>query len=271
MPELPEVETVKRGLEKIIPANTKIKSIELLRADLRFPMPQEIPQKFKNQEILRIERRAKYLLFHTSNNTLINHLGMTGTWREFQDAKDHDHIYLNLSNGLKLAYRDPRRFGILDFARKDQWQKHKFFSHLGPEPFDREQFTADYLFQQCKRRKVAIKTLIMNQVLVVGVGNIYASEALFRAAIRPRKSCHRLTKRDCERLVLAIREILQKAIDAGGSSISDFKSAGGDSGYFQHSFQVYDRKDKPCFVCETPIQAAVVGGRSSYWCRSCQS
>lgn len=273
MPELPEVETVKEGLKKIIGLDNSISKLLLKRDNLRFPIPPEIPKKFKNQKIVSIERRAKYLLFYTPVGILISHLGMTGTWREQKSSTDvqlHDHVILQLGDHRNLIYRDPRRFGILDWCELDALDQNKYFHHLGPEPLKKE-FSAKYLLDKCKRRSAFIKNVIMDQKVVVGVGNIYAAECLFLSKISPLRPANEISLDEFKLLVKNIRKVLKDAIKAGGSSISDFKQAEGDMGYFQHKFKVYAKEGKECSVCKTKIENIVLSGRSSFYCPKCQS
>lgn len=270
MPELPEVETVRRGLEKRIKKQPIIERIEFKRKDLRDPMPIKKLKTLEGAKLLSIDRRAKYLLFHTDRGIIISHLGMTGTWRVALPGteRDHDHIYIHFVGGERWAYRDPRRFGIFDFSELKKINPR--LQELGIEPLDKA-FDATHLHQLLKGKATAIKVAIMDQKVVVGVGNIYASEALFLAKIKPSRRASRLSLEDCERLVLGIKTVLEKAIIAGGSSISDFKTSDGESGYFQNQFQVYDRKNQACVICATKLQAKVIGGRSTFWCPSCQA
>jgi len=271
MPELPEVETVRRGLEEILKDHPVIDKIELQRKDLRDPIPVKKVRSLIGQKITSVERRAKYLLLRTPQGSLLSHLGMTGTWRVAKpgDERDHDHIYLHFTNGLRLAYRDPRRFGIFDFVALEQEAQHPKLKALGYEPLS-ESFTGEALHKLLRGKVVAIKVAIMDQKLVVGVGNIYASEALFRAKIKPVTPSLKLSLEKCEKLVASIKEILFEAIQAGGSSISDFAQASGESGYFQTRFKVYDREGEKCVICGAKIRAQTLGGRSTYWCSSCQ-
>lgn len=271
MPELPEVETVRKGLEEILKDHPTITKIELKRKDLRGPIPVKKVQSLVGQKITSIERRAKYLLLKTPAGSLLSHLGMTGTWRVAGsgDERNHDHIYMHFSNGLRLAYRDPRRFGCFDFVAKDQESSHPKLISLGFEPLA-DSFTGEVLWGKLRGKVVAIKIAIMDQKIVVGVGNIYASEALFRAGIRPTTRSVKVSREKCDRLVFAIKEVLKEAIAAGGSSIGDYEQATGESGYFQKCFRVYDREGEKCVVCSTQISAQVLGGRSTYWCSSCQ-
>lgn len=269
MPELPEVEVVRRGLEKILAGEPQITDIQLLRKDLRDPMPAREIRRFIGEKILRIERRAKYLLLWTSRGALLSHLGMTGTWRVAPpgDEREHDHIYIIMKDGLRLAYRDPRRFGIFDVVMDPY--KHKRLIHLGVEPLGPE-FTGESLWRRLRGKKVALKVALMDQRIVVGVGNIYASEALFAAGLKPHKPAHLLSRAQAEVLVREIRRILLESIHQGGSSISDFAQASGESGYFQTKFRVYDRAGESCVVCGQHIRSRVLGGRNTFWCGRCQ-
>lgn len=271
MPELPEVETVRRGLEELLKEHPALTKIELKRKDLRDPIPVKKVQSLVGQKILRIERRAKYLLLKTPQGSLLSHLGMTGTWRAAPsgEERDHDHIYLYFSNGLRLAYRDPRRFGCFDFVAPGQESSHAKLKSLGYEPLAAS-FTGEVLWKKLRGKMLAIKVAIMDQKIVVGVGNIYASEALFRAGIRPSTKSVKVSHEKCERLVKAIKEVLTEAVAAGGSSISDYAQASGERGDFQNCFRVYGREGELCLVCNTPISAQVLGMRSTYWCSSCQ-
>lgn len=274
MPELPEVETVRSGLEKQLSEHPTITSVKLMRGDIRFEIPPELPVRLKGQRILGVRRRAKYLLIDTPKAILLSHLGMTGSWRftdaKVSDADKHDHCYIELSDGRRLAFRDPRRFGMLDLVEPGREEEHPRLKSLGPEPLDSEHFNAGYLFKKSRKRHVAVKAFIMDQKIVVGVGNIYASEALFRARVRPQRLAGRLSQLDCERLVAAIHTVLSEAIVAGGSSIRDYRNASGESGAFQSSHQVYERGGDPCRICGATIRSKVIGGRSTYWCPSCQ-
>lgn len=268
IPELPEVETVKRGLEIILGNKAKISEISILNPKLRFPVPGKLKSIAKGKEILSLSRRAKYLLFELEDYILSSHLGMTGTWRVFDnDRKKHDHIDIKLVDGRILTYHDTRKFGLFEYFKKGS--AYHRFSHLGPEPLSVE-FDTDYLWQKTRGKEIAIKNLIMDQKTVVGVGNIYAVESLFSSGIKPEKKSRNVTKKQIDLLVPQIKKILSEAIEAGGSTISDFKKAGGDSGYFQHQFKVYGRKGLPCVSCGKILENVVIGGRASVWCRRCQ-
>lgn len=272
MPELPEVETVRSGLQALLGAGARIARVELRRQDLRAAIPRGLGARFSDQPLLGIRRRAKYLLWDTPAAILLCHLGMTGTWRVAVpgDDRDHDHCVVHLSDGRRLIFRDPRRFGLLDLIEPGREAEHPRLRELGPEPLGAD-FTAEYLIATTRGRRAPLKTLIMDQRIVVGVGNIYAAEALFRAGLRPTLPAGRLTRPAAERLVSAIRVVLAAAIAAGGSTISDFRQAGGDGGYFQHDFRVYGRGGAACVACAAILRHAVVGGRATVWCPRCQS
>ena len=270
MPELPEVEVVRQGLEKLVGPKTKLKKIELLRKDLREPFPVKKLRALEGALILSIRRRAKYLLIQTTQGTLLSHLGMTGTWRlaPIGEERTHDHVYLYLDNGQRWAYRDPRRFGYLGVI--DIGQSHAKLENLGVEPLEPE-FDVEYLMEQSRERKMPMKAFIMDQRVVVGVGNIYASEALFAARIHPLREARLLTRHDARKLIKVIKNILTQAILKGGSSISDFTSAKGGEGYFQKQFKVYSREGEVCFLCKkNEIENVVIAGRSSFFCPTCQ-
>ncbi|MGZ3772252.1 MAG: bifunctional DNA-formamidopyrimidine glycosylase/DNA-(apurinic or apyrimidinic site) lyase [Pseudobdellovibrionaceae bacterium] len=269
MPELPEVEVVRKGLKKILEKQPILEKIELKRKDLREPIPVKKVSTLVGQKILRIDRRAKYLLFWTPQGALLSHLGMTGTWRvaESGDERTHDHIYLHFSNKLRLAYRDPRRFGCFDFVQ--EIKEHPKLKDLGPEPLSKD-FNADFLCESLGNKKVALKVALMDQKIVVGVGNIYASEALFAAGIRPTLPAQNLSRPRAEVLVNEIKKILKRSIQLGGSSISDFSHASGDSGYFQKTFRVYGRVNESCLSCGQSVKSIILGGRNTFWCSRCQ-
>jgi formamidopyrimidine-DNA glycosylase len=269
VPELPEVETVRRGLMHLVGDGAVIARFEPLGRRLRVRLPPALPVRLAGQALLGVRRRAKFLLFDTPAGSLLNHLGMTGSWRLAPAGQErlHDQAYLHLADGRRLAYRDPRRFGLFGFVPLAGG--HPSLDDLGPEPLG-EDFTVDYLRARCRRRRTPIKVLIMDQRAVVGVGNIYAQEALFRARVDPRRPSGGLGAAALTRLHEAIRTVLDEAIAAGGTTISDFRQAGGSVGHFQTALQVYGRGGQPCLRCAAALRAATVGGRGTTWCPRCQ-
>ena len=273
MPKLPEVEVVKESLVAILQLPQTIKSLEFMRHNIRNMLPIEKKDLLKGQNLLGVERRAKYLLFETEDYYMISHLGMTGSWRLSGSApytpEKHDHVKMNFKNQDTLIFQDPRRFGVFDIIGKDELSRDKRFTHLGPEPFDKD-FNFKYLHQVSRNKKVPVKSFIMDQKIVVGVGNIYACEALFKAGISPLVQAGKLSEAKYKLLVEEIRKILKRAIKKGGSTISDFKQAEGKGGYFQDEFFVYGRKGQPCRKCGSKIKVKVLSGRSTFWCVKCQ-
>tara|TARA_B100000749_G_scaffold84052_1_gene63993 strand:+ start:131289 stop:132107 length:819 start_codon:yes stop_codon:yes gene_type:complete len=271
MPELPEVETVKNGLIELLDLPASIVDVRRSSQALRFSMPRGFKTHLKDQSILGIQRRAKYLLFDLGDRYLLNHLGMTGSWRIHTalDKRKHDHVFFRLNDNRWLIYNDPRRFGYFDVLKKENWQQEKWFQHLGPEPLS-DEFNVDYLKSKLKGRSGPIKNIIMDQKVVVGVGNIYASEALFLAGIRPTAKAGKIPKLKLEAFVEAIKKVLSAAISQGGTTISDFKQAGGSEGYFQMQLRVYGREGQLCNQCQQPIFQVRLGGRSSFYCKICQ-
>jgi formamidopyrimidine-DNA glycosylase len=269
MPELPEVETVRAGLELLL-SGAVIASAIRYRADLRTPLPRDLAARLRGRRVLAVNRRAKYLLIATDGPTLLSHLGMTGVWRLATGPGRllHDHVELHLGDGRRLLFSDPRRFGLLEFCRADGG--HRALDGLGPEPMGPLFTPAALAAQLARHRRAAIKALIMDQKVVVGVGNIYAAESLFRAGIRPTIPAGRLRPERIVRLVAEIRNVLGEAIAAGGSSIDDFYHVNGLSGRFQHRFAVYGREGQPCQVCATPLVGRAIAGRASVWCPVCQ-
>lgn len=271
MPELPEVETVRTGLEKAL-KGAKIASVTLRRKNLRVDFPPGFGRKLAGRSIAAITRRAKYLLFHfDSDDVLIAHLGMTGRFSVDAGGAPpgaHDHVVFRLQDGRDVTYNDARRFGLMTLAKRDVLERHPLLAALGPEPLDGG-FSAAYLQKELLKRKTPVKVALMDQQLVVGVGNIYASEALFLARIDPRKPAVSVADR-AKPIIASIRKVLGDAITSGGSSLRDFVHVSGESGYFQHHFNVYGRKGEPCFRCGTPIAAIRQGGRSTFFCADCQ-
>lgn len=270
MPELPEVETTRRGIERALSAR-RIERLQVFDHRLRWPIDPDLPGSVAGQRILSVGRRAKYLLLHLERGSLIVHLGMSGSLR-LRPAEDprlkHDHYAFTFDSGPQLRFHDPRRFGSLHYTL-DSPDEHRLLRALAPEPFDAA-FDADYLWRITRGRRVAIKHVLMNGQLVTGVGNIYASEALFRARVSPRRAARRLTRADAARLVRAVRATLSSAIRAGGTTLRDYVGTGGDPGEFRQKLYVYERDGKPCRVCGTPIRRITQGQRSTYFCPRCQ-
>ena len=270
MPELPEVETTCRGITPHI-KNNIITDVIVRNRNLRWPIPNGLKTKLKNQKILSVSRRAKYLLIETEIGTLILHLGMSGSLRIIPTndiIEKHDHFELQFKNGICLRLRDPRRFGAVLWT-KDDPNTHKLLINLGPEPLDKE-FNAEHLFQKSRKRKTTIKQFIMDSKIVVGVGNIYASESLFLAGINPKRRSGKITKQNSQDLTAAIRKILHQAIKQGGTTLKDFTSSNGKPGYFQQKLKVYNRANEACVKCNKPIKQITLGQRSTFYCSNCQ-
>lgn len=270
MPELPEVETTRRGITPHVRGET-IQNIVIRERRLRWPVPATLNRTLSGQAIHEISRRGKYLLFTTDAGTLILHLGMSGSLRVIDNGiapEKHDHVDIVLANNTLIRFRDPRRFGAILFTRTDPSQ-HKLLSHLGPEPLERE-LNADYLFALSRKRRVAIKSFIMDSRIVVGVGNIYANEALFLSGIHPRRAAGKLNKDQYRKLAKAVKHVLRAAIKAGGTSLRDFTQSDGKPGYFRQSLHVYGKTAQACPTCSKPITHAVIGQRSTYYCTRCQ-
>jgi formamidopyrimidine-DNA glycosylase len=270
VPELPEVETTRRGLAPHA-RKRRIVALTVYEPRLRWPIARDLPRALAGRRIQRVGRRAKYLLLSLESGTLLLHLGMSGNLRAVPAATPrlkHDHFDLVLDSGTALRFNDPRRFGSLLYTEGDP-AEHALLKHLAPEPFARA-FNADYLWRITRGRRVALKQLIMNSHLVVGVGNIYASEALFRARLNPKRRAASLTRVEAGRLVRAIRTVLKLAIRAGGTTLRDYLSADGAPGYFRQRLYVYERRGQPCRRCRTPIKALTQGQRSTYYCPHCQ-
>ncbi|HXO63970.1 MAG TPA: bifunctional DNA-formamidopyrimidine glycosylase/DNA-(apurinic or apyrimidinic site) lyase [Steroidobacteraceae bacterium] len=270
MPELPEVETTRRGLAPHV-RGRRIRVLELYDRRLRWPVAAGLPRKLAGQRIVGTSRRAKYLLLTLESGTLLLHLGMSGNLRVLPadtPRLPHDHFDLVLDSGAALRFNDPRRFGSLLYTRGDPLA-HPLLAQLAPEPFDAA-FDGDYLWRITRRRRVAVKQLLMNSRLVVGVGNIYASEALFRARIRPRRPARSLTRPETAQLARAVRAVLTRAIRAGGTTLRDYLRADGSPGYFRQRLYVYERAGKACRRCGTQVRALTQGQRSTYYCPSCQ-
>jgi formamidopyrimidine-DNA glycosylase len=270
VPELPEVETTRRGLAPHVRAR-RIRALRLYERRLRWPVAAGLPAKLAGRRILSTGRRGKYLLLKLDSGALIVHLGMSGNLRLVPADSPrvlHDHFDLVLESGRALRFNDPRRFGSLLHVRGDPLA-HRLLVHLGPEPLSRA-FDAAYLWRITRGRRVAVKQLLMNSRLVVGVGNIYASEALFRARIRPQRAAGSLTHAEAARLVRAVRAVLESAIRAGGTTLRDYLRTDGSPGYFRQRLYVYERSGKPCRRCGKPVRAITQGQRSTYYCPGCQ-
>lgn len=267
MPELPEVETTVRGLERVLKGR-RITRVEARRADLRRSFPQDLGQRLTGAKVTALGRRAKYGLIHTDrDDTMVFHLGMSGSWRiDHATLEKHDHLLLETDEGKRLALNDPRRFGSVDLVPTGGLQDWPAFKALGPEPFDLD---ARDLRKRLKGRTAAIKLLLGDQRMVAGLGNIYVCEALYRAGIHPRRAAGSVSLARLKRLTLAIEDVLNEAIAAGGSTLKDFISPDGELGYFSKDFAVYDREGKPC-ACGGTVKRIVQGGRSTFYCPKCQ-
>ena len=269
MPELPEVETTRLGLLPRLRKRT-LTRIVVRNPHLRWPVPDDLEGRLGGLTLRGLGRRGKYLLFDFGTATQIVHLGMSGSLRLVEPGEPaalHDHVDWLFDDGTTLRLRDPRRFGAVLLSENPD--RHPLLAHLGPEPLT-PAFDAAYLHAQCQRRSVAIKQVIMDAQVVVGVGNIYASESLFHAGIRPTTAARRLSRPACARLVAAIKQVLTAAIAAGGSSLRDYVASDGELGYFQLQTRVYDREGLPCKACGTPIRRIVQGQRASFYCPACQ-
>ena len=269
MPELPEVEVTKQGLLPLI--NQTVNSVAIRNAAMRWPIPLHLPETLAEQKLLTVSRRAKYIQLGVENGTLLVHLGMSGSIslldRSYPPEK-HDHFDLLFQNGQVMRLNDPRRFGAVLWAGENP-ALHPLLSNLGPEPLE-EGFDGQYLHRELKLRKAAIKTTIMDAHLVVGVGNIYANEALFRSGIHPQSIANQLSLAKCKKLASEIKATLADALEAGGSSLRDFAAVNGNSGYFQQSYYVYGRTNQPCKKCKTLIKCIRLGQRSTFYCEKCQ-
>ncbi len=289
MPELPEVETVRRGLAPAL-VGRRIKRARTKRPDLRFPFPPRFAARLSGRRVDALERRAKYLLAHLDNGKVwITHLGMTGRWSiigakqqpgdfYYSEPPDptHTHVIVEMEEGAKgekilLEFNDPRRFGYMDLIDARELEAHPFFKAMGPEPLGNE-FHEPYLKRALAGKKTSIKAALLDQRVVAGLGNIYVVEALHRAGIAPTMQAGRISAKRLDKLYHAIRAVLEEAIEAGGSTLSDYAQVDGAQGGFQHRFRVYDRAGEPCAKegCGGTIVSATQGGRSSYWCPRCQ-
>lgn len=269
MPELPEVETTCRGIRPHI-TGRRITDLIVHQRQLRWPVPAQLKRSLKGQRIDSVGRRAKYLLLECESGCLIVHLGMSGSLHIVASgvpAQKHDQVDFVFTNTI-LRFHDPRRFGSIHWTRHDPL-RHKLLRNLGPEPFS-EAFTGRYLYDRAASRKVSIKNFIMSSGIVAGVGNIYASEALFLSGIHPQRAAGRISLRRYEQLVANIQHVLGTAIDAGGTTLRDFTREDGRPGYFAQKLNVYNRRGEPCPVCGHPILLRTLGQRSSFYCGRCQ-
>jgi formamidopyrimidine-DNA glycosylase len=270
MPELPEVETTRRGVDPHV-VGRKIVALNVYEPRLRWRVADTMAAEVAGQKIKRTGRRAKYLLLELESGTLILHLGMSGSLRVLPadtPRLTHDHFDLLLDSGLTLRFNDPRRFGSLHYTTGNL-DEHALLKRLAPEPLN-DAFNTEYLWRITRKRKVSIKQLLMNSSLVVGVGNIYASEALFRARIRPKRMAKSLTRAEVSKLTRAVRDVLKMAIKVGGTTLRDYVGADGEPGYFRQKLYVYERGGEACRVCATPVRQITQGQRSTYYCATCQ-
>jgi formamidopyrimidine-DNA glycosylase len=282
MPELPEVETVRRGLAPVMEGQVIVRA-EVNRPDLRWPFPGRMAERLTGQKVARLRRRSKYILADLSGGeTLLIHLGMSGRMtvsgdplgrfvRDHPAAQKHDHVVLNMENGARIIFNDPRRFGMMDLLPTKTAAQHRLLAALGPEPLGND-FHEDHLIAAFKGRNTAVKTALLDQRIVAGLGNIYVCEVLYRAKIVPTHKAGKIAPKRVASLVPVIRQVLAEAIEAGGSSLRDFRQADGELGYFQHSFDVYGREGLPCHSARCPevIERITQGGRSTFYCAQCQ-
>ncbi|WP_298113150.1 bifunctional DNA-formamidopyrimidine glycosylase/DNA-(apurinic or apyrimidinic site) lyase [Bradyrhizobium sp.] len=292
MPELPEVETVRRGLQPAM-EGARITKAEVRRKDLRFPFQKDFVARLEGQRVIGLGRRAKYLIADlASGDVLLMHLGMSGSFRVINDEnghmpgrfhharnedRAHDHVIFHMSSGTAIVFNDPRRFGYMKIVARERIEEEPLMKGLGPEPLGNE-FDADMLARACANRKTSLKAALLDQRVVAGLGNIYVCEALFRAHLSPRRLAATLATKKGEttdharRLVEAIHDVLNQAIKAGGSSLRDHRQTTGELGYFQHSFQVYDREGEKCHTkgCDGIVRRFNQNGRSTFWCPKCQ-
>ncbi len=269
MPELPEVETTRRGITPYV-KKQQVTDVVIRQASLRWPVPRNLKQKLQNQTIKEVRRRAKYLLFVTEAGYMIIHLGMSGSLRMVNNnmtANKHDHVDIVFKKKT-LRYHDPRRFGSILWTKEDPLQ-HKLLINLGPEPLSAE-FTGTHLHKLAKTKKVNVKTFIMNSQIVVGVGNIYASESLFLSGIHPQRAAGRISLTRYEKLAENIKQVLRDAIELGGTTLRDFVREDGNPGYFANKLNVYNQTGQPCPVCKNPIKVRTISQRSSFFCVQCQ-
>lgn len=268
MPELPEVETAKNGISPYL-SGFVIEKITVRQPKLRWQVSPELAQ-ISQQKVTALSRRAKYLIIHTERGYIIGHLGMSGSVRIVppdSPIDKHDHLDIVMNNGKIMRYNDPRRFGA--WLWTDNLDEFHLFLKLGPEPLS-DEFNAAYLFKKSRKKSTALKTFIMDNAVVVGVGNIYANESLFLCGLHPLKPAGKLTKAQCELLAGTIKQVLSTAIQQGGTTLKDFLQPDGRPGYFAQELLVYGNKDKPCPKCGTTIESIIIGQRNSFYCSKCQ-
>ncbi|MFY0615947.1 bifunctional DNA-formamidopyrimidine glycosylase/DNA-(apurinic or apyrimidinic site) lyase [Shimia sp.] len=282
MPELPEVETVRRGLQPAM-EGAVIAQARVNRPDLRWPFPDRMAERLTGAKVTQLRRRSKYILADLdTGESLLIHLGMSGRMTVSGDplgqfahnhpaAAKHDHVVFDMDNGARVTFNDPRRFGAMDLLPSDNSDSHPLLAKLGPEPLGND-FHEAYLVERLSARNTPIKSALLDQRIIAGLGNIYVCEALFRAGIAPTRKAGALSKKHIQNLVPIIRDVLEAAIAAGGSSLKDFRQADGELGYFQHSFDVYGREGEPCKTpdCKGKIDRITQSGRSSFFCAQCQ-
>ncbi|MCT4578538.1 bifunctional DNA-formamidopyrimidine glycosylase/DNA-(apurinic or apyrimidinic site) lyase [Donghicola sp.] len=282
MPELPEVETVRRGLEPVM-TDKIIEHAQVNRPDLRWPLPVNMSERLTGQRVVGLRRRSKYILCDLEGGeTLLIHLGMSGRMlisgaqvgafaHPHPAPEKHDHVVLNMVGGARITFNDARRFGAMDLARTSEVDSHKWLVGLGPEPLGNA-FSEDHLMARLKGRKMPIKSALLDQKNVAGLGNIYVCETLYRAGIHPARQAGAISERRVRSMVPIIRQVLEEAIAAGGSSLRDFRQADGELGYFQHNFDVYGREGMTCKTqeCQAEVRRIVQSGRSSFYCPTCQ-
>lgn len=282
MPELPEVETVRRGLLPVM-EGAVFSDVDVRRPDLRWPFPERMAERIKGARVTALRRRSKYLLVELSQGeTLLIHLGMSGRilisgdplgqfHRDHPATEKHDHVVFDMDNGGRVTFNDPRRFGAMDLLETATMEDHWLLKDIGPEPLGNT-FDAAYLADRFEGKRTPVKSALLDQRIVAGLGNIYVCEALHRSGISPTRHAGRISRQRLDRLVPVIRDVLSEAIEAGGSSLRDYRQADGELGYFQHTFRVYDREGAPCQTtsCSGVIDRIVQSGRSTFYCKQCQ-
>lgn len=285
MPELPEVEIVKQGIEQAV-LGRRVSHVDQRRPDLRIPFPENLVERLQGCKIAALSRRGKYVWVHLESDheasplIMVLHLGMSGRVLiippgDSYELDKHDHLVLKMDDSTLLIFQDPRRFGMVMLMAESEIERHKSFAHMGPEPLGNE-FHKDAFQEKLASKSAAIKTVLLDQRVVAGIGNIYASEALFYASIHPERSANSLSDEEAENLCHAVKDVLRKAIRAGGSTLKDYRHADGELGYFQHSFAVYDKEGEVCTKCshngpkKASIEKIVQAGRSTFFCAACQ-